>query len=109
MDEVYWGAFEQAANGIMRALGEEAVLPPAEAPLLEGGGWIGCGSGWSTYDTVLSGRYAGRLDGIDAQRLPNAIDVATLAVTEFRAGHAVSAEQALPVYLRDKVAEKKKR
>lgn len=108
MDEVYWGGFEVDANGLMQAIGEEAVLPPAEAPLLEGSGWFGSGSGWSTYDTVLAERYDKRLDGIDAQRLPNAIDIASLAVEAFQAGKLVSAEQALPIYLRDKVAEKKK-
>jgi tRNA threonylcarbamoyladenosine biosynthesis protein TsaB len=37
---------------------------------------------------------------------PHARDIARLAVREFEAGRAVSAEQAVPVYIRDKVALK---
>ena len=37
---------------------------------------------------------------------PHARDIARLAAREFEAGRAVAAEQALPVYIRDKVALK---
>jgi tRNA threonylcarbamoyladenosine biosynthesis protein TsaB len=37
---------------------------------------------------------------------PHARQIAQLAVAEFEAGRAVAAEQALPVYIRDKVALK---
>jgi tRNA threonylcarbamoyladenosine biosynthesis protein TsaB len=37
---------------------------------------------------------------------PHARDIARLAAREFEAGRAVSAEQAVPVYLRDRVALK---
>ena len=40
----------------------------------------------------------------EGDRYPQATDVALLAAPLFRAGKAISAEQALPVYLRDKVA-----
>jgi tRNA threonylcarbamoyladenosine biosynthesis protein TsaB len=35
---------------------------------------------------------------------PHARDIARLAAREFEAGRAVSAERAVPVYLRDRVA-----
>jgi tRNA threonylcarbamoyladenosine biosynthesis protein TsaB len=37
---------------------------------------------------------------------PHAREIAQLAVGEFEAGRAVAAEQAVPVYIRDKVALK---
>jgi tRNA threonylcarbamoyladenosine biosynthesis protein TsaB len=107
MGEVYWCGFEADAEARMRPVAEECVVGPGEAPMVAGDGWHGSGSGWSSYDTVLSERYRGQLASLDGQRLPNAVDVATLAEQMFLAGHGVSAEQALPVYLRDKVAEKK--
>jgi len=108
MGEVYWGAFKTDEHGLMQAVAEECVLPPHDAPLLDDTEWYGCGSGWASYGTVLAECYDGRLAGTDADRLPNAIDVAALAIHEYRAGHFLAAEQALPVYLRDKVAEKKR-
>jgi tRNA threonylcarbamoyladenosine biosynthesis protein TsaB len=107
MEEIYWGGFEANGEGLMRPIAEECVIPPDKAPSIGGSPWYGCGSGWSSYGTVLSERYEGRMGSVDGQRLPNAIDIASLAVAEYREGHSVPAEQALPVYLRDKVAEKK--
>jgi len=108
MEEIYWGAFELNQDGVMSSLGDEVVVAPGQAPPIEGGDWIGSGSGWSIYGTVLAERYGSQVSMRDAERLPTAIDVAMLAASEFRAGRAVEAEQALPVYLRDNVAEKKR-
>ncbi|NIQ15721.1 MAG: tRNA (adenosine(37)-N6)-threonylcarbamoyltransferase complex dimerization subunit type 1 TsaB, partial [Candidatus Dadabacteria bacterium] len=41
----------------------------------------------------------------DGERFPNAIDTIVLAEKVFENNQAVSAEQALPVYLRDKVTK----
>jgi tRNA threonylcarbamoyladenosine biosynthesis protein TsaB len=108
MDEVYWGSFEADENGLMRAVGEECVVSPDQAPTVEGSDWFGSGSGWSTYDTVLAEHYGSQIAETHGEYLPNAMDIAALAVREYRAGNVVQAEQALPVYLRDKVAEKKR-
>ena len=108
MDEVYWGRYEVDEDGLMLAVGDECVILPGDAPQVEGSDWIGSGSGWSSYDTVLAGHYGDRITSIDGERLPNAIDIAALALREYTTGNWVSAEQALPVYLRDKVAEKQR-
>jgi tRNA threonylcarbamoyladenosine biosynthesis protein TsaB len=76
-----------------------AVLPPA-------GQWTGCGSGFAAYGAVLEQRHAGRLSAIMPDLFPHARDIARLAVREFEAGRTLAAEQALPVYIRDKVALK---
>ena len=100
MDEVYWGCYREQA-GEMRLQGVEAVLPP-EAAALPGdasGDWFGAGTGWS---------YAERLNvkptALDAGMLPHAEDLLTLARFAWARGEAIRADDAQPVYLRDKVA-----
>jgi tRNA threonylcarbamoyladenosine biosynthesis protein TsaB len=62
------------------------------------------GTGWATYATAISQRLSGTLHSADGLRYPQAAHVAELALREFQAGHVLAPEQALPVYLRDKVA-----
>jgi tRNA threonylcarbamoyladenosine biosynthesis protein TsaB len=106
MDEVYWGAFQADAEGLAVPVGAEQVIAPDAVPIPEGDGWRGVGSGWAAYGDALRARLGNRVTEIDPDVLPAAAEVARLAVRDFAAGLAVPAEQALPVYLRDKVAEK---
>ena len=107
MDEVYWGVYQRNSTGQMVLCGEEAVLPPGQVPLPEGDGWFGVGTGWGSYSTVLAKRCGDQLTGWNGEALPHAADVAELGIAGFNAGEATSAEQAIPVYLRDQVAWKK--
>jgi len=116
MDEVYWGAYQRNAAGLVELVGEECVSSPAEVPLPNGPlvasrTWLGAGAGWAAYQTVLAERCVDQLmvaePAWDGTALPHAADVALLGVAGFEAGQAVSAELALPVYLRDKVTWKK--
>lgn len=107
MDEVYWGAYQRNPAGQMMLCGEEGVLQPGEVPLPEGDGWYGVGTGWGSYNAVLTTRCGDRLAGWQGDSLPHAADVARLGIAGFNAGEATSAEQAIPVYLRDQVAWKK--
>ncbi|MGH8335900.1 MAG: tRNA (adenosine(37)-N6)-threonylcarbamoyltransferase complex dimerization subunit type 1 TsaB, partial [Gammaproteobacteria bacterium] len=66
--------------------------------------WFGAGSGFAAYGETLITQLNSVLDSQDATLLPCARDIAALAVRLFTQGHAVSADQALPVYLRDRVA-----
>jgi tRNA threonylcarbamoyladenosine biosynthesis protein TsaB len=107
MDEVYWGAYQRNSTGEMVLCGEECVVPPEEIPLPEGDGWVGVGTGWGSYNTILIKRCGGQLTGWNGESLPHAADVARLGIAGFNAGEVTSAEQAIPVYLRDQVAWKK--
>jgi tRNA threonylcarbamoyladenosine biosynthesis protein TsaB len=107
MDEVYWGAYQRNAAGLVELVGEECVSPPGDVPLPPGESWCGVGAGWAAYGEILSMRCAGLLLASDGSVFPHACDVARLAIAGFAAGQAVAAEQALPVYLRDKVTWKK--
>jgi tRNA threonylcarbamoyladenosine biosynthesis protein TsaB len=115
MGEVYWGAYELEGSGeqggvdTLESRGEEQVCAPAQAVLPEGAGWFGAGDGWNTYGGILRPRLGPRLAGWDAGLYPHACDVARLAAPIYRSGGAVPAEQALPVYLRDKVAQPKRK
>ncbi len=104
MAEVYWGAY-RGVNGIVRLQGEECVCAPARVPLPEGEGWFGGGDGWSAYGALLDERLGAHVGGRDAARYPRARDVATLAVHHYAEHGGLPAEQALPVYLRDRVAQ----
>lgn len=106
MDEVYWASYE-CVDGLMQALDEERVCPPQAVPLLAGTGWYGIGSGWLTFADELRERQTDAIAGAQGEFYPHAQDVAVLAADAVARGQAVSAEQALPVYLRDQVVHKK--
>ncbi|MCB2017128.1 MAG: tRNA (adenosine(37)-N6)-threonylcarbamoyltransferase complex dimerization subunit type 1 TsaB [Hydrogenophaga sp.] len=111
MDEIYVALY---AND------PEAVRPePLQAPRLcvpgELATWLAqclpSGMGLDTGDCLLAGNvfevYAGRLDGLTGPRqpaLPTADALLALAPALMAAGQAVAARDALPLYVRDKVA-----
>ncbi len=102
MQEVYALACVRGEEGLMQPLAGEQVCSPQAVDLPGDGDWRFAGSGAEAYDEVL-GRLGGTLLGgceIHAQ------DVARLAVPACRAGRTVAPEAALPVYLRDQVAQK---
>ena len=109
MGEVYWAACEADGEGVMRVSGEELVVPADGVPMPEGIDWQGVGSGWAAYGEALARRLGGRVMRIDAEARCHARDVARIGAIDFAAGRAVPAEQALPVYLRDRVAWKTQR
>ena len=104
MGELYWGAFHLGEGGLVRPVQPECVSPPEAAPVPEeGGGWVGAGPGWAVYTEVLTRRLAGRLVYIEAGDYPRAREVAILGLDAFSRGETVSAEGAVPIYLRDQV------
>jgi tRNA threonylcarbamoyladenosine biosynthesis protein TsaB len=103
MHEIYHAAYEKRGDA-WHAVHEPSVCPPDAAPAVEGGGWLGCGSGFSAYGEALEKRYAGQLARVEADRYPHARDIARLAVPRFEANDTASAECAAPLYVRDKVA-----
>ena len=106
MQQVYWGAYRRNPQGHMELQGHEQVLTPERVPVPDGEGWVGAGPGWDAYHAGLQARLGKGLTAWRPQKLPQARHVAELAVTAFRKGAALSADLALPVYLRDDVAVK---
>lgn len=105
MGEVYWGAY-QNSEGIMRLLDEERVCDPLQAPVPADGIWHAAGTGWCAYKEQLESRFSDRISQIEPDRLPQAKDTAVLGASLLKANGGVAAKDALPVYLRDKVASK---
>lgn len=107
MGEVYWGVYRRDAEGFAELVGAEAVTDAGEVLFPEEAVGHGIGSGWGTYETVLTEKLGGLFAGILLDRFPRAAFIARLGAEVFRRGGCVSAENAQPVYLRDKVAKKK--
>ncbi len=105
MGELYWGRYVLDGQGLMRLVGEEAVTTPAFADLPEEAGWQGAGSGWETYGDLLRQRLGPRIGVIDSAAICESQDLVLIAAADFFAGLALPPEQALPVYLRDKVTQ----
>lgn len=101
MGEVYWAAYEAEA-GLMRLRGEERVLAPGEVAA-PAGDWLAVGTGWDAHGAALEAALGFQPSGALPEALPRAQDCLPLAVAALRAGEALPAEQALPVYLRDRV------
>jgi tRNA threonylcarbamoyladenosine biosynthesis protein TsaB len=104
MGEVYWGVYQLDDDGIMRPVVDECVRPPDRAPLPASGQWLGIGTGWIGHAESLRQRVGERLLDIVPDPYPYAREVAVLGLDMFRRNQAVTAELALPVYLRDQVA-----
>jgi tRNA threonylcarbamoyladenosine biosynthesis protein TsaB len=98
MGEVYWARFRCGDDGFVEARGEEFVsapelVQPASADVF-------AGTGFKAYPQLAP---PGAL-AVHAEALPHAREVARLATRELKAGRAVRAADAAPVYLRDQVA-----
>lgn len=105
MGEIYAAAFTRSASDALLPLDQERVLAPQNLQLPEATGWNVIGSGWAAYASILQSRLPLAPQWIAADAFPQARDVARLAAPLLNAGQGVSAELALPVYLRDKVAQ----
>jgi tRNA threonylcarbamoyladenosine biosynthesis protein TsaB len=99
MREVYYAALEKRA-GRWHEVIEAQCVAPQSAPRPPGEGWVGIGNGFAEYREVLSHK----VSVVKSEIHPTAIALAQLAAPRLAAGEGVDAAQALPVYLRDKVA-----
>jgi len=106
MGEIYCASY-QRKNGIVELIGSERVCPPEQFKPNTEQQWVGVGTGWGEYDTVLRDNFADNLADVAVKHYPTASVMITLANLEVKAGRLLPAEQALPVYLRDNVAKKK--
>jgi len=107
MHQVYCGAFERSPGGA-RASGAEAVLAPAQITLPSAWGQgpkaAGVGSGFRAYPELELG-LKGRLGPVQPDLWSRAREMALLAVAEVEGGRALPADAAIPVYVRDDVAQ----
>lgn len=110
MREVYCGAFERGRDGLALSVDPERVTTPEAVGVPEH--WsederaraLGAGSGFAAYPAMAQA-LARRLGGVREQLWPRAREIAQLAEVEAAAQHTLSPAQALPVYLRNDVAQ----
>jgi tRNA threonylcarbamoyladenosine biosynthesis protein TsaB len=101
--EVYWAAFEPGPS----PLTAERVTPPSAvvAPIVEGAGWCGVGTGFSAYSEALRAAVPA-IARIHDRELPDARYCWSIARGVLASGTPAEPGEAVPVYLRDNVADK---
>lgn len=99
MREVYVAAYRRSSDG-WHCEQPPAVCKPADVTVPQGA-WAGAGDGFAQYPAL-----AARLDlaNVHAAVRPTARAVATLAMPRVAASDTVAARDALPVYVRHRVA-----
>lgn len=102
MGEIYVGHYRQAKQGYISAVLSDRLVDPATLELPADLQFYAAGSGWSAHE-ALAQRYVAQIKGIDGELVPAASTMLQLAARDLDAGHAVSAQEALPNYVRDKV------
>lgn len=105
MGEVYHAAYERIA-GEWQAVIEPGLYKPDAVPAIDGAGWVGVGSGWQTYSAQLSAVYGTQLRATQPALLPTASAILQLAQPIFAKGGAHPASEAMPIYIRNRVALK---
>jgi tRNA threonylcarbamoyladenosine biosynthesis protein TsaB len=105
MGEVYHAAYGKS-GGKWIEMHAPALCEPHGVPQVEGGDWVGCGSGFRVHRAALAQCYDGHVSRIDADAIPHAAAMLRLAQPVFAAGQGADAAAAAPLYVRDKVALK---
>ncbi|MFT5895156.1 MAG: tRNA threonylcarbamoyladenosine biosynthesis protein TsaB [bacterium] len=106
MDEVYFAAYALNENGVMSPVTQECLCSPESIPVLpENLDRKWAGSGAQRYANLLAEQYAVPRASIKIDMWPDAYDLISLALPKVESGELQAAEQALPVYLRNKVAD----
>lgn len=107
MGEVYYAAYVKTSQmTAWQTVLEPGLYKPDAVPAIEGNGWTGAGSGWKTYGESLSQAYQSQLREIMPELLPEASAILRLAQPMFAGGEALPAAEAMPIYIRNRVALK---
>lgn len=105
MGEVYYAAYVRN-SGIWQTVIEPGLYKPDAVPAIEGSDWVGAGSGWQTYGEILSHAYQEQLQDVLPDLLPSASAILRLAQPLFASGKPLPAAEAMPIYIRNRVALK---
>jgi tRNA threonylcarbamoyladenosine biosynthesis protein TsaB len=113
MGEVYWAQYSFDNKNGWRILVAPTLSKPVDvSPLVtsqgtpQGSTAAACGNGFAVYADEFDGRpfASGAQHDIESYAGPHAIAIAQLARIAFVAGAALPAQQAQPLYLRNKIA-----
>ena len=101
MREVYVAGYERAGDRWATRLAPAVLAPAAVALPEDAGPWFAAGDGLLAYPELASALH---LSASDPTIVPDARDIAALALPRLAAGEAVDAAHALPLYVRHRVA-----
>ncbi len=107
MKEVYWGSYVANEQGLMMPLVTDSLEKPDKLLLDPNTPYLAVGTGSLVYHAVLQANNP-HINIDTSVQHPRAHEVAQLAVYLFAKGAALPPEQAIPNYVRNDVAEKKK-
>lgn len=105
MKEIYWAVFGKRQDNLIE-IQAESVIAPEQVEITGQFPGIGVGSGWVTYHDVLTEKLGTQLVGIEPDVFPRASSIARLGARLLEQDGAVLADQAIPVYLRNKVTHR---
>jgi len=107
MEQVYHGLYQRNEKAIPELIGAIDVSSPEAISLPDEKKIIVTGTGWDRYKDEFSQMQTSgcELVGIDDE-FPHAADIARLALHELEQGRATDPAEALPQYVRNKVASK---
>lgn len=106
MSEIYCASY-QNCDGLVVLQDEERVCPASLFMPAYKANWLAAGTGWQQYESDLKNSFIGQVGEIHPLCYPQASAIIKLAQQQIYAGKLQVAEQARPVYLRNKVAKKK--
>ncbi|MES9968791.1 MAG: tRNA (adenosine(37)-N6)-threonylcarbamoyltransferase complex dimerization subunit type 1 TsaB [Candidatus Thiodiazotropha sp.] len=106
MGELYWAGYKVGEKELVVPAIAEQVGSPQQVEIPFDDEWYGVGSGWGAYSEQLERRLGSTLLGFKSEIYCSAREIALLAAEDYQAGLAVAPEHALPVYLRNQVANK---
>ena len=99
MGEVYFGLFDHGEQQ-----GEIGVYAPDAVPLPTSTGWLACGNGLLAYP-LLRERLSPFVDAWRPEVMPSAEAVVRLAAPRLEQGERIDPADAMPLYVRNKVAQ----
>lgn len=107
MEQVYSALYRNNDEKAIELIGDITVASAETIQLPDEAEIIVCGTGWDRYKDVFRrmGNSKCKITGIDDE-YPHASDIAQLAKLEAQQGRANDPAEALPHYVRDKVARK---
>jgi tRNA threonylcarbamoyladenosine biosynthesis protein TsaB len=108
MGEMYFAALERTNtpnNGCLwHEIVETMVVKPDNMPEITGENWVGVGNAWHIFSAQLQQKYLKNIVTMYPQYSPNAQAITQLAAPMFVAGLAKPASEAMPIYIRNRVA-----
>lgn len=101
MQAIYWGCYKMNELHIMEPMIEERCSAMAELLAPDDSDWVAVGDGWDAYQHEIPASLSKKIKHTKKIIYPEAIDMLNIAQLHFKQKLFMSAEEALPVYLRE--------